>query len=91
MPHWALKGILNNSNLGNEFIHLINEGQRENLLRFPGVIKETISIQTTNAEALREMTKQNLEALVVIDEQGQLKGVVEREQILSKMMLALAA
>ena len=36
------------------------------------------------------MTKQNLEALVVIDEQGQLKRVVEREQILSKMMLAFS-
>ncbi|HEY0073379.1 MAG TPA: CBS domain-containing protein [Abditibacteriaceae bacterium] len=91
MPHWALKGLLDNPNLGHEFIDLVNNGGRENLLRFPGIIRKTISTQTTNVEALREMTNQNLEALVVIDEHSQLKGVVEREQILSRMMLALAA
>ena len=36
------------------------------------------------------MKKQNLEALVVIDEKHELARVVEREQILGRMMLSLA-
>jgi CBS domain-containing protein len=35
------------------------------------------------------MLEQNIEALVVIDEQRKLRGVVEREQVLSRMMLSL--
>jgi predicted transcriptional regulator len=35
------------------------------------------------------MLAQNIEALVVIDEHKKLRGVVEREQVLSRMMLSL--
>jgi hypothetical protein len=90
MPAWSLKGLLSKPELGQEFINDINEDKKRDLFTYPGVIKETISVQSTNTEALQEMTKQNLEALVVIDNDRKLKGVVEREQILSKMMLALA-
>lgn len=89
MPSWAVKGLLSKPELGNAFIEAINRGSSEELFSYPGVVKDTISTQSTNAEALREMTKQNLEALVVIDEKRGLKGVVERDQVLSKMMLAL--
>lgn len=89
MPSWSLKGLLKMDELGDELVNIINEGRADKLFLYPGVIKETISNKSSNAEALREMTKQNLEALVVIDENRHLKGVVEREQILSKMMLAL--
>jgi len=89
MPSWALKGVLKLDELGDNFIWLVNEGDRQRLLLFPGLVKETINTQSTNVEALREMMKQNVEALVVIDENYHLKGVVEREQILSRMMLSL--
>jgi len=52
-------------------------------------VGETILTHSTNAEARREMMRQNLEALVVTDENNQLMGIVEREQILSRMMLSL--
>lgn len=89
MPISSLKGILRVPELGEHLIYAVNEGQVQDLFRFPGVVRETISTQSTNAEALREMTRQNLEALVVIDENRHLRGVVERKQVLSRMMLAL--
>ena len=89
MPSWAVKSLLSKHELGEEFIDVINTGKFSELFRYPGVVTETISTQWTNVEALREMTRRNLEALVVIDENKQLVGVVEREQILSKMMLSL--
>lgn len=89
MPSWALKGLLSKPQLGFEFIREINEGHKQELFRYPGIVRDTIRMQSTNAEALGEMTRQNLEALVVTDENNELKGVVEREQVLSKMMLSL--
>jgi signal-transduction protein with cAMP-binding, CBS, and nucleotidyltransferase domain len=89
MASWSLEGLLKKTELGNEFINIINGGRVLDLLSFPGVIRKTVSTQSTNAEALQEMTKQNLEALVAVDEAQNLKGVVEREQVLSRMILAL--
>lgn len=89
MQSWTLKGLLSQIELGNEFISTINEGRLFELFRYPGLVRKVINTQSTNAEALREMMSQNLEALVVTDENNKLVGVVEREQILSRMMLSL--
>lgn len=89
MPSWALKELLSDERLGDGFIESINEGQTHRLSRYPGLIREVIRTQSTNAEALREMMKQNLEALIVIDENNRLAGVVERDQVLSRMVLSL--
>jgi hypothetical protein len=90
MPSWAVTSLLNQPELGEEFIKVINEGRTSDLWRFPGVIRDTIRVQDTSAAALREMMQRNLEALVVIDENKQLKGVVVLTQVLSRMMLKLA-
>jgi hypothetical protein len=55
----------------------------------PGVVTRTLSASVTNQEALREMMRLNLDALVVEDDQGRVKGVVERGQLLAKLLLAL--
>lgn len=89
MASWALKGLLGLQKLGEEFVHMVNQGNIRDLVRYPGVVTETISTDSTNEDALREMMRQNLEALVVIDKDRRPKGVVEREQVLSRMMLAL--
>jgi len=92
MPSWAFQGLLGMEEenfLGEQFIKVINEGRIQDLFRYPGVERKTISTGSSEAEALREMTRQNLEALVVIDENRHLNGVVEREQILSRMMIAM--
>lgn len=89
MPSWALNHLLQVEELAGEFLNAINLGQTAQVLRYPGVVNKTISTKSSNAEALREMLAQNIEALVVIDEQRKLCGVVEREQVLSRMMLSL--
>lgn len=75
--------------LGDEFISVVNDNRIQDLYRYPGVVRDTISTKSTDIEALQEMTKQNLEALVVIDENRQLKGVIEREQVIGKIILTL--
>ncbi len=65
---------------------MLNEGRQE-LCSYLGVVRKTISTASTNAEALREMMSKNLEALVVADQDNRLKGIAEREQILTKMVL----
>jgi hypothetical protein len=68
----------------------INDPDIANLLHFPGVVQDTVRLNDDLKTALREMTRQHIEALVVIDSDRKVCGIVEREQIISKMMLALA-
>lgn len=90
IPSWAMLQILRVQDLGEHFVSKINQSRIRELRQYPGVVTRTISTQSTNLDALREMTAQNLEALVVIDEDRKLRGVVEREQILSKLLLGMA-
>jgi predicted transcriptional regulator len=52
-------------------------------------VSKAISTKSTNAEALREMIERNSRFLVITDENNRLKGIVEREQVIGKMVLAL--
>jgi len=90
IPSWAVLRILRMEALGDEFVSIINQGNTGELQRYPGVVTRAVSTQSTNVEALREMTAQNLDALVIIDQDRRVKGVVEREQLLSKLLLAMA-
>ncbi len=91
MPHWALRDLLAkpDPDVGLDFTNAVKQGRVADLLRYPSVIKTTISTNSTNAEALRRMMDSNLEALVVVDEDSRVKGVVDREQVLSRLMLSL--
>lgn len=89
MPAWAARSLLQKAALGDEFVQFLNNGEVNALQQYPGIIQKTITTEMTNLEALEEMTRLNIEALIVIDEEGKLAGVVEREQILSKLMLSL--
>jgi CBS-domain-containing membrane protein len=87
---WDMEKILKSDKWGNEFVRIICEDDRKNLKRYPEVITKTVSTKATNLDALNEMTAQHLEALVVIDENKRLKGVVERDQIQSELLLGMA-
>ena len=89
MPSWALKQLVDIKDLADEFINFVNEGRVAQMLRYPGVIEKAISTKSTNEDALRDMIEKNIEALVVIDGKRKLRGIVEREQVLSRMMLML--
>ena len=88
MEAWVLKELAEQH--ADEFVQLINSGQIDRVKDLPGVAKKTISTNSTNIEALRVMQEQNLETLVVVDEQTIPRGVVERVQVLSSIMLSLA-
>jgi len=90
MASWAMRQLLRMEDLGDHFVQTINQGNDFELKQFPGVITSAISTRTTNLEALKELTTRNIEALVVIDDNKKLKGVVEREQILSKLFIGMA-
>ena len=91
MEAWALKELVEQTEteFAGEFVKFINSGQKDDVADNPNVAKKTISASSTNIEALREMQAQNLEALVVVDEQTMLCGVIEREQVLTSIMLSL--
>jgi predicted transcriptional regulator len=49
-----------------------------------------ISSEATFYDALKAMADQNLETILVVDQNNILQGVVDREQVLSKWILAMA-
>lgn len=88
IPPWAMLRILQGDQ-GDEFIKFINNGD-VGLLDFPGVMAETISMHATYKDALQAMADHNLETVLVVDEEKKVTGVIDREQVLSKLMLAMA-
>lgn len=86
----SIKEILSDNSLGMKLIDAINQDNRHVLFEFPEIITEIILQTTSNAEALTKMEKNNLDAIIVIDENRYLKGLVTRDQIINKMILALA-
>lgn len=88
---WEIRELLNSPGLGDEFVETINVSDERKLKKYPGVVVKAISTQTSNLEALREMTSRNLDSLVVVDKDNKFKGVVEREQILSKLFIGMAS
>ena len=90
IPSWAMLQILKIKHLGIDFVRRLNDGDFRELRRYPGIVTKTISTKSTNMDALREMTAQNLDALIVMDEERKIKGVVEKDQLLSKILLGMA-
>jgi hypothetical protein len=88
-PPWALLRILEGEQ-GDRFIEIINQGDMLELLDFPGILTKVISSEATFYDALKAMADQNLETILVVDQNNILQGVVDREQVLSKWILAMA-
>lgn len=89
MPSRTIQNRLLDPGKREELFQVIEDDNREKLLAYPGVVRDKISPNTTNGEALRKMVTSNLDVIVVVDENNRLKGVVEREQVLARMVLAL--
>jgi hypothetical protein len=81
--------IIRNPLLGYEFLRAVQNSNQSELFRYPGVLRNVISTGATNAEALEIMDQNGLEALAVVDEDRHVKGVVERDQLMSKLILSL--
>jgi hypothetical protein len=86
-----LKHILTipNEDAGKHFFRDIQDSNITSLLNYPGIITTTISTISTNTEALQTMLDHDLEAIIVVENQN-LKGIVQREKIINKLILSLA-
>lgn len=73
----------------NSFVDALNEGRKRELLGY-GLVQSALRTTDTNITALKEMTDLKMDALIVTDRERKLKGIVEREQVLSKLMLAIS-
>lgn len=71
---------------GDALILAVNTGNLSAVQNHPGMRRETITPKMTNAEALDKMDQQGLDAMLIVDEQGQVLGIAERQRILSKML-----
>lgn len=86
--------LLEREERGDDFIKFVNEGDPEIIEKgcgFSAVRTETLLKGTTNVDALSEMEKSGLDTLVIVDRKCHLVGFVERNRLLSKMMLALCS
>jgi CBS domain-containing protein len=76
--------------LGHAFVDAIGRGETEEVFSFPGTLRKVVPPSATNAEALSAMTANDLGAIAVVGEDRRLRGVAEREQLVSKLILSLA-
>jgi CBS domain-containing protein len=54
------------------------------------MLRKVVSADATNAEALAAMNEYNLDAIAIVSENRRLRGVAQREQLVSKLVVALA-
>jgi len=87
----SLRNILANDQTAERCLHGIRENDLSILREFPGFFEKSMSLKATYVEALQEMTENNQEALLVVDDERKVAGFVERDYILGKMMLAITA
>ena len=85
-----LAALLQNDELGRAFVDAIRRDDTEEVFSFPGTLRKVVPPSATNAEALAAMAANDLGAIAVVGEDRQLRGVVEREQLVSKLILSLA-
>jgi len=85
-----LQKLLENQVLGDLLVSYLNDGNISNLAEFPAIISKSLTTKTTWIEALKIMTEQNVDFLVVVDENKLLKGIVEKTHIMSKLLISLA-
>jgi hypothetical protein len=93
MPSWAARQLLSKPELSNTFLAIVNrDGGFRELLDYPHVmgLGESISIKDNNEKALRQMAELEQDAIVAVDENNQICGVVERDRIINQIILKLA-
>ncbi len=91
VPVWAMRQRLSKPVLGDEFLEVVESpGRRNELFNYPNVFRETIKSASKRIEALQIMDRLNLSAIPVVDDKAGLQGVVERDKVISQMILKLA-
>jgi CBS domain-containing protein len=84
-----LAGLMRTEVLSGEFLNAVAGGNELGVFRYPGMLKKVVPATATNAEALSAMAVHNLGAIAVVDNERRLRGVVEREQLMSRLLVSL--
>ena len=71
------------------FVAAVNEGNSRALLDHRAVTNVHVPANASDADALQEMSRHNTRALAVVDKDEKLVGFAERDQVISRMLLAL--
>lgn len=86
----GLRGIMRNNGLSQAFLDSVAAGNLAEVSRYPGVMRRVVRLGASNADALVAMTTSNINVVAVVDDNHHLRGVVEREQIVSRLILSIA-
>lgn len=92
MPAWGLRQILSKLELGDEFLSIVNRDSGfGELSGYPHFMskEETIREGSSNSDALRKMSELGTDAVIVINDDYDVKGVAMREDIVSRIILKL--
>jgi CBS domain-containing protein len=80
LPHYVLDRILDLDLRAKALLQIIQQADEQKLRRHLDIRTTFITPTTTNRKALQLMLDEQLEALLVLDDQDKLRGVVERQQ-----------
>ena len=72
-----------------QLVDALNEGDVERVRALPGLASATVNVSSSNAEALAAMVDAGLETMVVVDDDGVVRGLIERARIGDEMLLGL--
>ncbi len=72
------------------FLHALEASDVLALKRLVVLTAASVSADTTNAEALKKMVDDGVDAIIKVDPAGQAVGMVRRDDIISRLMLKLA-
>jgi hypothetical protein len=84
-----LSGLMRSPLLAQGFLNAIKDDDAREVFRYPGTLKEVMLRTETNTQALSRMTALKLDTMALVDDRQRLLGVVEREQLVSKLLLSL--
>ena len=86
----SLLTILKNDELAERFLSSLYQDDLETIRIFPGLITDLSFSTESNIEALETMDRYNYDALIVVDTNRKLRGVVNRNQIINKLLLSIS-
>ena len=92
MTYRSALDLLENKDRGEAFVALVSKNDPDAFDDgggFSAIRTEVLSCNATNAEALAAMDEADLDELVVVDRKGHFQGIVQRNRVLSRMMLGL--
>ncbi len=84
-----LKGLMRDEALSEGFLNAVAAANTKAVFRYPRTLQKVMVKDESSAEALSLMTAHNLDAVAVVDDAHQVLGIVEREQLVSRLILSL--